>query len=344
MFLKTIEIKNFRSVCNLKVEDLGQVNIFTGENNCGKTTLLEAVFQLIGWSIGSLQRLNSFRSPFQGNADFSGFFYNMKDDTPIVLNGMFNQNNYQRTVKVYFTKNADSFNNQEIKHLQSSLLESPRGKQSSKPITSKATIQNREVVHEPITYQPVVSLNCSFPIFKIFEHDNLVKDLSEIIKNKDESKIVNLLKQVDARINAIKVVNTGVFLDLEGFPKLIPIEISGDGLRRILSVILSIYGIGKGGIVMIDEIENGLHFSTMPKFWRGIINAAHHVGVQLFITTHNEELLQSLNQTAQEDSYKNVQSEIRYYNLKRYENDEIVAYKYDFEKFDYLISNGNEIR
>ncbi|TAE40862.1 MAG: DUF2813 domain-containing protein [Runella slithyformis] len=344
MFLKTIEVQNFRSISTLKVEDLGQINIFTGENNCGKTTLLEAAFQLIGWHTESLLRLNSLRSPLKNSIDFSEFFYNMNDDTTIVLNGIFNQNAYQRTVKAYFTKNTNSFNEEEVKHLQSSLLESKKGAKVSKPIVSKAIIQNENINVEVPTQNPLMPINCSFPIFKVFEHGNLVKKLGEIIKNKDEQKIVDLLKQVDGRINGIKIVDAGIFLDLEGFPKLIPIEISGDGLRRILSVILSIYGVGKGGIVLIDEVENGLHFSTMPKFWRGIINAAQDIGVQLFITTHNEELLQSLSETAQEEPYKNMQSEIKYYNLKRYENDQIVAYKYDFEKFDYLISNGNEIR
>ena len=343
MFLKTLEVKNFRSINNLKIEDLGQVNIFTGENNCGKTTLLEAVYQLIGWHINTLPNLNSLRSPFKENTDLSGFFYNLNEDTPIVVSAIFNQNDYQRTVTVNFTKNPAIFNNQDSKHLQASLLETQKGIESS-TVKSNVTIRGGVAVYDQENGVPIVSLNVYFPIFKIFEHTALVNNLSEIIKDKGASKIVNLLKQVDARINGINVVSNGIFLDLEGFPKLIPIEISGDGLRKILSVIISIYGVGKGGIVLIDEVENGLHFSTMPKFWRGIINAAHQVGVQLFITTHNEEFLQSLSQTAQEDEYKYIQNDIRYYNLKRYQNNEIVAYKYDFEKFDYLISNGNEIR
>lgn len=340
MFLNTINIQNFRSISNLKVEDLGQINIFTGENNCGKTTLLEAVFQLVGWHLGSLLQLNSFRSPLQTNSTVSGFFHNMEDKNGIEITGTF-EKAYQRTLRIYCPiPSVDEFNNASI-GIQSTLSE---GQKKTKPITSKGLINNGNLVINSIVENPQVSIVCSFPNFKMFEHTNLVKSLSEIIINKQVSKIVDLLKQFDSRIIGVVVHENRILLDLDGFPKLMPIEISGDGLRRVLSVLLSIYGIGKGGIVLIDEVENGLHFSTMPKFWRSIINAARELSVQLLITTHNGELLQSLNTTAQEENYKEIQPKIRYYNLKRYPNDEIVAYKYDFEKFGYLISNGNEIR
>ena len=340
MFLNTISIQNFRSISNLKVEDLGQINIFTGENNCGKTTLLEAVFQLVGWHLGSLLQLNSFRSPLQPNSIVSGFFHNMEDNNKIEITGTF-EKAYQRILKIYYpTPSVNEFNNSGI-GIQSTLSESQK---KSKPAISKGLINNGNLVISPTVENPQVSIICSFSNFKMFEHTNLVKSLSEIIKNKQVSKIIDLLKQFDSRIRNIAVVENNILLDLDGFPKLMPIEISGDGLRRILSVLLSIYVVGKGGIVLVDEVENGLHFSTMPKFWRSIINAAKELNVQLFITTHNEELLQSLNTTAQEESYEEIQPKIRYYNLKRYPNDEIVAYKYDFEKFGYLLSNGNEIR
>lgn len=342
MFLNTINIQNFRSISTLKVEDLGQINVFTGENNCGKTTLLEAVFQLSTWQLNGLLLLNRYRSPFQTNTNVSGFFHNIEDNQ-ISITGIF-ERMYQRTVKIYYTTpSVNEFNNTGIV-IQSTLSESQKIAKQSKPVISKGQIDNGNLVINPLIEKPQVSLVCSFPSFKVFEHTDLVKILSEIIKNKQESKIVDLLRQVDSRIRNIAVVENSILLDLDGFPKLMPIEISGDGLRRILSVLLSIYVVGKGGIVLIDEVENGLHFSTMPKFWRSIINAAKELNVQLFITTHNEELLQSLNTTAQEESYEEIQHKIRYYNLKRYPNDEIVAYKYDFEKFGFLISNGNEIR
>lgn len=345
MFLKTVSVQNFRSIASLKVEDLGQINIFTGQNNCGKTTLLEAVFQLCGWNVGSLETLYYLRNSYKGNIDFSGFFYKINDDTEIILTGFIEENSYQRTVKIDSSIVLNGFNDIQDKQVQSNLFETVEGlKIESKEIKSVATIINGVNNFSADAIAPQLYMRVNFPMFKIFEHGNLIRGLSEIIRNKQQQKIIDLLKQIDSRIVGIMVVEKGIYLDLEGFPELIPIEISGDGLRRILSVILAIYDAKKGGIVLIDEVENGLHISTMPKFWRGIMVAAHDIGVQLFMTTHNEELLQSLSEVAKEDAFEYLQPQIKYYNLKRYENDEIVAYKYDFEKFEFLISNGNEIR
>jgi AAA15 family ATPase/GTPase len=76
--------------------------------------------------------------------------------------------------------------------------------------------------------------------------------------------------------------------------------------------------------------------------------AANEMDVQVFLTTHNEELLRSLADVAELPEYMHFQNDLRYYNLKRYNtgetNEEMVAYKYDFEKFDYLTNQGTEIR
>jgi AAA15 family ATPase/GTPase len=50
MKYSSIHIANFRSIAELKIENFKQVNIITGKNNCGKTTVLEALFQISGIS------------------------------------------------------------------------------------------------------------------------------------------------------------------------------------------------------------------------------------------------------------------------------------------------------
>lgn len=39
--IENIHIKTFRGLNNLKLEDLAQINILTGKNNSGKTSVLE---------------------------------------------------------------------------------------------------------------------------------------------------------------------------------------------------------------------------------------------------------------------------------------------------------------
>jgi AAA15 family ATPase/GTPase len=339
MFLKNIEIQNFRSISNLKIEDLGQINIFTGENNTGKTTVLEAIFQLLGWRVGVLNKLNSFRN-LSKEVDISYFFNNLNTSEPITIQAQFELEEYERRLEISYTKTTKSWD-EEVEKITSILTEksisfNPEHSENTVDLsTGQADSKDQENVVYP--------LKVLFPNFKVFEHSNLIKKLSEIIGNKEQSKIINLLKPIDDRIQNIVVNGNGIFLDLEGVPKLMPIELSGDGLRRILSLILSIYDAGQNGFVMIDEIENGLHFSTLPKFWKCLLLTAKEMNVQLFLTTHNEEILRAFNDLI-ETEFKDFQPKVMYYNLKKYDNDELYAYKYDFEKLGYLLTNGNEIR
>ena len=57
-----------------------------------------------------------------------------------------------------------------------------------------------------------------------------------------------------------------------GLPLLLPIPLMGEGLRRLLSLLLAIANL-KDGIVLIDEIENGFHYSVHKKVWQAIASA-----------------------------------------------------------------------
>lgn len=59
--IESVEIKNYKVIDYLKVENLTNVNFFVGKNNCGKTSLLEAIFlnlepnnpQVIIWRVSN---------------------------------------------------------------------------------------------------------------------------------------------------------------------------------------------------------------------------------------------------------------------------------------------------
>ena len=73
-----------------------------------------------------------------------------------------------------------------------------------------------------------------------------------------------------------------------GFNELVPVNIVGEGINRLLSIILAIYE-ASNGIVMIDEVENGFHYSSLPFLWEAIFESAREFNVQVFATTHSFE-------------------------------------------------------
>jgi len=84
---------------------------------------------------------------------------------------------------------------------------------------------------------------------------------------------------------------------------LIPINLMGDGIRRILGILATIYE-RRNGILLIDEIENGLHYSTLSVLWKTILKAVFDNNVQLFVTTHSYECIQAMT-TAYQSSGRN---------------------------------------
>ena len=69
-----------------------------------------------------------------------------------------------------------------------------------------------------------------------------------------------------------------------------PITYMGDGINRILQLLLCILTTPKG-VVLIDELENGFHYSTYAKVLRVLYQTALQKQCQLFITTHSVDIL-----------------------------------------------------
>ena len=82
---KNIEIKNFRGIDHLKIDDFSRVNVLLGQNNSGKTTVLEAIAMLMSMSNPDIpQAINAVRArkPFSKFIDIQYYFNNLNVATP----------------------------------------------------------------------------------------------------------------------------------------------------------------------------------------------------------------------------------------------------------------------
>jgi len=125
--------------------------------------------------------------------------------------------------------------------------------------------------------------------------------------------------------------------------RLVPISIMGDGIRRLIKIIISIADT-KDGIVLIDEIENGLHFTSLKTLWKAIIRLASFYNVQIFVTTHNLETLKYLKEVLETEEMSEFQKDVRSYTLRKLDDSSLKAYKYDYDQFGYCVEQGIEIR
>jgi hypothetical protein len=78
-----------------------------------------------------------------------------------------------------------------------------------------------------------------------------------------------------------------------------PINEFGDGMSRLFDIMLALSNSG-GGILTLDEIENGLHYSIHADVWRLIFDTAARLNVQVFATTHSWECIEAFQMAASE--------------------------------------------
>jgi len=113
----------------------------------------------------------------------------------------------------------------------------------------------------------------------------------------------------------------------------------GGGMRWLLSVILAI-ATTRNGVVLIDEVENGIHYSAMTKVWEGISKAAKEFNRQIVATTHSFECLQAAYEGV---SNTGISDEFRYVRLDLVGED-IVAQTYSDDVFEAALNRGWEVR
>lgn len=106
--------------------------------------------------------------------------------------------------------------------------------------------------------------------------------------------VVEALREMEPRLVRLAVLTQGgqarVHAQLSGHQRLIPVGMMGGGFARLLSM-LTLVATSPGGVVLIDEVENGLHHQTLTSVWRALFAMATKNKCQIFVTTHSRECL-----------------------------------------------------
>ena len=119
--------------------------------------------------------------------------------------------------------------------------------------------------------------------------------LGRLRKHKRGQVLLEALRVIEPRLQSIEDNSASgapmIWGDI-GLPELIPLSAMGEGMTRIARLILAIAST-PGGVVLVDEIENGLHHSILPKVWQVVDTAAQQFNTQIFATTHSFECIEA---------------------------------------------------
>jgi len=349
---KSIKIKNLRAITELEIDNLGQVNIFVGQNSCGKTTLLEAIFFLIGATNPKLPvRANIFRDfPFLSIQLWPTYFHNMDPDLPIEIVGQIRDTMEKQHLLIRprqhnsravesLTSDLESrrlvpTNAEPITELDGLKLEYTSSHNPNDKIISSVYLKKDQLIDEGAKDRPIKG---------IFVNPVTLADWKDrfdaVQQKKLVPEVVFLLKKIEPRMLDLRLNKIGLLSADIGLSQLIPANLLGGGIAKCLSIALAMLDY-KDGIVLIDEIENGLHHSTQQKIWKAVINWAQELNVQVFATTHSNECVKAFNNSIDTTLFK---SEAKLFRIER-KDEKFRAVEYTKELLAESLESNWEVR
>ena len=352
---KNIEINNFRGIDHLKIEDFSRVNIFLGQNSSGKSSILECMLLLMGMSNPDLpQTINSIRSrSFHSSLLDLGYMFHNYDlkVSPEISSEMFDET--KRHLALYLTYVFDEKSQTDMPTGQLPTSETKTFLNTLKMVFDIESNQQKNSYESSITVNQQGFNSNKKPAESYLEKNSAVylssdlggstpaNDLIELAKRRRKDIVTEQLKIFDSRITTWEILNSVAYIGLEGIDQLLAVNMQGDGLRRYLNIVAASAN-PMNNILLIDEIENGLHYSAYKKLWEAIFTLAVSTNKQVFVTTHSKETLQKLNQMLEE--HPEYRNEMRLYTLENTLKKGYQAYKYTYEGLSGACENDIELR
>lgn len=350
---KNIEIKNFRGINHLKIDDFSRVNIFLGQNSSGKSTVLEAINLSLNMSNPDMpQVINNIRArkSFSTFMDAKYLFHNLDMSIPpdLALEQTDGTVRHLTLGMTYvFDELADPKNEPiqqagsivYINTLEINFSTTVHG--IKQEYTSWLRINPTGMVVNKKPADNYLERLRGRVISADLNSDNTLWDLAELFKRNLKNTVLSLLKLFDAKINSIEILNDDVYIGFDGMSEMLPSRMTGDGLRRYLSIVASAAN-PMTHIIMLDEIDNGLHYSAYKKLWEALFALAVNSNKQIFVTTHSKETLLKLNKMLEE--HPEYQDEMALYTLEQTKFKGLQAYRLPYEGLAEACKNNVEIR
>jgi AAA15 family ATPase/GTPase len=366
--MKSLYIKNFKNIKELTIEKLAPVNLIVGQNNVGKSTLLEAI------SIYLTHGNPDWLSNLLENRGESIRMYHRDDSQENVIEEHYlsffpgREKNYSKEYKITIGENKENTIQIHQIHMVEETIKDDDGVERKR--TKSLDIEDFgkenynivgsgiEIITNNVKFilsyrRPYISYNISYNISNIcpFQYVHTIDFKSnlnaalfdKISLSPEENEIIEALHIIEPGINKINFLNIEEHRDeripyvtLNNSDKRIRLTSMGDGINRILTIILSLLNC-KNGILLLDEFETGLHYSVQTKLWKVIFTLAEKLNIQVFVTSHSQDCINSFVKENNEGKGIVIRLEKRH--------DEIVPVIYDDnEKLNFIVNNFIEIR
>ena len=369
--LPSLYIKNYRNLKELTINSLGRINLIAGKNNTGKTSILEAISIYANkGEIESIVQILEQRAEYikKGNNSQGTDF---KTENIKTLSSLFYGREYsfkendRVEIGIRGSKNLVSFGFIRMIADEQILPDGTTFK------TQKIVPENEIISDFDLSFQVKINGATSYtPLNKNLDHytnsiftfagrnpdknqfirtNNIYKDINNtlfdnIALTEKEQYVIEALKIIEPRTERIAFVEgynktrTAV-VKLSGESSVVPIGSMGDGINRLLTIILALVN-SSDGYLLIDEFENGLHYTIQDQLWKIVFKLAVDLNIQVFATTHSNDCIASFTRILNKQQNKDLGKYIRLDNV----NEEIKEVSFSPEELDIANDQDIEIR
>lgn len=357
--LTSLRVTGFRNFSSLSLEGLTRVNLLVGQNNAGKTSVLEALeilllarsLPLVVWrsptrrgeSVPPLQPdAESYPAPdldlrhlFHGREISPGTMFELRGESslgPLAVTCTVVVESQQATrlrqLDLPMAEQEDGRPALEIE------LDTGPGTQPTR-LPLERSLEERRIRRyfsaEDKPKPPALQfISTADP-----RTESLRMLWDAIVLTPEEGKVIEALQIIQPDIERLASLSSGrrdvgaIFVKLEKSDRRVPLGSMGEGIKRLFVVAMSLVT-SAGGYLLVDEIDTGLHYSVMVKMWKLVVEAARRLDVQVFATTHSLDCLYALAELYEQEP--GIREDISLHRIERgpgvsmrYSADEILA-------------------
>lgn len=365
LYFPSILIEGFKAIDDLKIDSLAPMNLLTGDNNVGKSTILEALYiYAFGGTYNVLSqvafdRTNCSRTTrFDDDGEFNrslmaSFFKNWKLELGQTIRISAEAKISFEMSFVYFYEEEQGADEGRIYRRHIVRNEGDLEKSNSFDLKDAIFIEvENEGTLIPLSgrsnrKKDLDLKNIQFIRTSSFSNEINARLWDNITLTDQEVDVINALKIIEPDIKGIAFLEEPVrsylleghrrvpYITYNSKPGRFPLSVMGDGMNRILALVLGLVN-SANGLCLIDEIENGIYYRRQPDLWKVIAHLVEKLNIQLFATTHSNDCIKSFADVAVEGNAKLIRLEKREKGIK--------AVDYTAEELSVAADNDIEVR
>jgi len=342
--LTSIHIQGFKGFKDTLIAPIRKVNLILGGQNVGKTSLLEAVYLGVS-DIGNFQQLPTLFRVAEGRdsqrylksvlGSHKKWIIDLTDDKAKVLRTASSLDS-ESSPKDFFDLNDINIDNEKVTRLI-------KGKNISVSFVTTEESKKKNLVSPYWASKEVSFVNPLAVSIHLPNQLAVAQLFDKTIITRKKTILLEMLRRIEPRLEDMHSLSPDgeqrIYVELEGDGDALPLPQLGHGFSRLVYLYCSLL-MTDAKLALIDEVENGIHYSSLPTLFQGIQDIAVNNNVQTLMTTHSWDCIRAAYKTFADAG--NLQD----FQLIRFERDEgnVRAVVINDEMLETVMEAGYEVR